>query len=211
MVDIACGSAPMHDHFTTAQTYVGLDLSVAELLAGRSRGRAVLAHADALRLPVASGAADVVVCSMALMLLAPVTDALAEVARVLRPGGTFALIRPVATPFHVRDLHVGTAILRGLRRGPQMPQRFGASSLRRSLRGAGLAVVSDEAVRFSYPLRDLDDARLAMSALYLPDVAEARREQAARRLSRHAGPNADLPVSIRRTVAVRPTLDVRSS
>jgi len=211
VLDLACGSAPVHDRLSGARVYVGVDLSPEELREASRSGRGALARADAMRLPLATGSVDAVVCSMAVMLMQPLEHALAEVGRVLRPGGVFAAIRPVGWPALPRDARLVLPLVRGLRGGPQMPQRFVPGRFRRSLAAAGLPVADDRALRFSHPLETVDDAHMAVRALYLPDVPEARKAEAARLLSRQAAPGRDLPVSIRRTVARRSTLDVRSS
>lgn len=203
VLDLACGSAPMRPLLEDSSNYLGVDLSSAELTCAAERGRGPLMCADAVCLPLPSGSVDVVVCSMALMLLRPIQLALGEVARVLRPGGLFATIRPVGTPFRPGDLRLAVPLLLGLRHLPEMPQRFTGRGLRRLLDDAGLVISSDEALRFVHPLEAGNDARLALDALYLPHVGDDRRREAARRLSRHARPGAKLPIAIRRTVAVR--------
>jgi SAM-dependent methyltransferase len=55
----------------------------------RRRGPAVVA--DAHHLPLPDTAVDAVVCECAVSTFDRTADALAEVARVLRPGGTFAM------------------------------------------------------------------------------------------------------------------------
>jgi SAM-dependent methyltransferase len=203
VLDLACGSAPMHPWLPDASHYLGVDLSAAELAYAAERGRGPLMKANALSLPLPSASVDVVVCSMALMLLRPIEVALAEVARVLRSGGLFATIRPANTPFRLGDLRLVVPLLLGLKHLPEMPQRLSGHQLRRLLDEAGLDICSDEARRFVHPLESEDDARLALDALYLPHVGDDRRREAAARLSQHARPGSELPLAIRRTVAVR--------
>lgn len=203
VLDLACGSAPMHPLLPDAASYLGIDLSEAEIACGTGRGRGPLLHADALALPLPDQSVDVVVCSMAVMLLRPVESALAEVARVLRPGGRFVSIRPVGTPFHVTDLRVAVPLLLGLHHLPEMPQRWSGKGLRRLIGDAGLGVITDDALRFAHPLESVADAHLAVEALYLPHVRDDRRRQAADRLARYARAGRELPISLRRTVAVR--------
>lgn len=74
---------------------VGIDLSEREL--ARARTRPELADADlrlgrAQRLPFAEDSFDAVVSHMALMLVSEVDQVVAEAARVLRPGGRFAVV-----------------------------------------------------------------------------------------------------------------------
>lgn len=204
VVDVACGSAPMRPLFPAA-TYLGLDVSLAELRVAAAHGRGALLAADALALPVASGSVDAVVCSMAIMLLRPVEVALAEVARVLRPGGMFAAIRPVGTPLLPRDLRVLAPVLLGLRHAPEFPQRLSGRGLHRAATRSGLRAISEAGARFAYPLASAADARLIVESLYLPHVAETRRAVATTRLARLAGPGREVPVSLHRLVAVRPS------
>ena len=203
VLDLACGSAPMHPFLRDASHYLGVDLSAAELAYAAERGRGPLMSANALSLPLPSASVDVVVCSMAVMLLRPIELALAEVARVLRSGGIFATIRPVSTPFRLGDLRLAVPLLLGLKHLPEMPQRFSGHGLRRLLNGAGFDICSDEARRFVHPLESADDATLALDALYLPHVGDDRRREAAARLSQHARPGGEFPLALRRTVAVR--------
>jgi ubiquinone/menaquinone biosynthesis C-methylase UbiE len=64
----------------------------------RARGRGPVLTGDALTLPVGSGSLDVVVCSMAIMLLRPIDPAMAEVTRVLRLGARSKRSAPSAAP-----------------------------------------------------------------------------------------------------------------
>jgi len=87
VVDVACGSGPLRGQLREAR-WVGLDLSAAELGRAAVNGAGPLVQADVARLPVRSGAAGAVVCSMALMIIEPLDAVLSEVARVLAPGAS---------------------------------------------------------------------------------------------------------------------------
>jgi arsenite methyltransferase len=80
----------------------------AEAEAAGLQGRVRFVRGDAAALPAASGAFDAVVCECALCLFADKTRAVAEMRRVLRPGGVVAIADVTAE--HV-DLH---AVLRGV-------------------------------------------------------------------------------------------------
>lgn len=206
VLDLACGSAPLRGLLPSRTAYLGLDVSEPELRLGAEQGRTGLAVADAERLPLADASVDAVTCSMALMLFDRLDHVLAEVARVLRPGGVLSTIRPVGRPFRVVDIRHGLPLVVGLGRGPQLPHRYPTRSLASMLRRHGLMQTSDEALRFAFPLEDTAAASLAVDALYLPDVPPARRARAAMLLARTAGDGRSLPVSIRRTVATRVSL-----
>ena len=130
VIDLACGSAPLYDLLPQTSHYVGLDVSEAELRLAADRERGPLLRADAGSLPIDRGSADAVVCSMAIMLLRPVETVLAEVARVLRPGGLFVTIRPVTWPVRIADVRVTVPLVLGLRHMPEVPQRFSRRRLR---------------------------------------------------------------------------------
>ena len=99
ILDIGCGSGPVKAVLPHAFSYLGVDLSFAELQEARRLGRQNLIEADAIKLPLASNSICCAVSSMAVMLLSPIEAALSETYRVLKDGGTFAFIRPSATPF----------------------------------------------------------------------------------------------------------------
>lgn len=203
VVDLACGSAPLHPLVSGHLAYLGMDISTEELKLARERDRTPVIRADATRLPLADASVDVVACSMAIMLLVPVERALREMHRVLRPGGVVATIRPVGWPIAPRDVVTGAALFAGLRGTPEMPRRFRPSQLTRLMTAAGFDVTDDSARRFSHPLETPDHAQLVVSALYLPHFAERRQERARRILEKLASHGRDFPVSIRRTLAVK--------
>jgi demethylmenaquinone methyltransferase/2-methoxy-6-polyprenyl-1,4-benzoquinol methylase len=96
VADLACGTGDLCRELAAAGLVpVGIDLSYGMLAAARTS--APLVQGDALRLPVRAGAIDGVTCGFALRNLVDLTPFLAELARVLRPGGRIALLE-VATP-----------------------------------------------------------------------------------------------------------------
>ncbi|MEO8594641.1 MAG: class I SAM-dependent methyltransferase [Candidatus Solibacter sp.] len=92
-LDVGCGTG----RWTARLNAIGLDASPAMLARAAAKpalhGR--LAVADAAMLPIATGAADLVLCALTLGHLADPAPALREFARVLAPGGTLLL-----TDFH---------------------------------------------------------------------------------------------------------------
>lgn len=81
---------------TTARPLLGVDFSAGELAAARARlGAAVLLHrARAQALPLADASVAVITCHMALMLMAEPEVVVAELRRVLRPGGRLLAVLP---------------------------------------------------------------------------------------------------------------------
>jgi SAM-dependent methyltransferase len=98
IVDLACGDGFLLEMIREQQgadaRLVGVDISRAELdLAARRLGPDVrLLQADAASTGIPAASQDAVVSHMALMLMQDVAAVLAEVARVLRPGGLFATV-----------------------------------------------------------------------------------------------------------------------
>lgn len=95
-LDLACGDGYLLELMRSGSAYLGADRNVAELDAANRRLRHAtpLVQADAARLPVATAALQSVSCHFALMLLQPLEDVLAELARVLRPDGLLAVMLP---------------------------------------------------------------------------------------------------------------------
>lgn len=92
VVDLACGTGDLCRELTAAgHRAVGVDFS-ANMLAAAKAGPVPLVRADAAALPLATGAADGLVCGFALRNFADLGVVLAEVARVVRPGGRIALL-----------------------------------------------------------------------------------------------------------------------
>jgi demethylmenaquinone methyltransferase/2-methoxy-6-polyprenyl-1,4-benzoquinol methylase len=93
-VDACCGTGDVTLELGGAGAKaVGVDFTPEMLARAREKGRrarvqqAVFAHGDALRLPVKSGVADVCTVAFGIRNVADRSQALREMARVLRPGG----------------------------------------------------------------------------------------------------------------------------
>lgn len=85
LVDVGCGGGILAPH-VEGYLHVGVDLSRSALMVAAKRGL-VAVHGDAADLPIASGAADVVVAGELFEHVADLERAVAEVSRVVRPGG----------------------------------------------------------------------------------------------------------------------------
>jgi len=100
LLDLACGSGALLSildaRLPSDTRLIGLDMSPDELELARARlpeGRADLIEGRAQHLDsLADGSVDAVLCHWALTLMDPVAPVLAEIARVLAPGGRFAAI-----------------------------------------------------------------------------------------------------------------------
>jgi demethylmenaquinone methyltransferase / 2-methoxy-6-polyprenyl-1,4-benzoquinol methylase len=91
VLDLACGTGDLCRELAAfGYQPAGFDFSRGML--ERARTDAPLVQADVLRLPVGDGAADGVTCGFALRNVVSVDALLAEVARVVRPGGRVVLL-----------------------------------------------------------------------------------------------------------------------
>jgi ubiquinone/menaquinone biosynthesis C-methylase UbiE len=100
LLDLACGDGHLLALLAgSGRPLLGVDSSAGELAAALSRlGAAVpLLQARAQALPLAEGSAAVITCHMALMLMAEPEAVVAELRRVLQPGGRLLAVLP-ATP-----------------------------------------------------------------------------------------------------------------
>jgi SAM-dependent methyltransferase len=91
VIEAGCG-ARSHLSYPDGARVVGVDLLRAQLR--RNTSTPWLAQGDVTALPVASGSADLVVCWDVLEHLPAPERAVAEIARVLRPGGLAVLALP---------------------------------------------------------------------------------------------------------------------
>ena len=172
VLDLACGSGPLHP--LHPQAWVGIDTSHSELRRARAQGRGPLVRGDATLLPFANGSFDAVVCSMALMLLQPIDAALAEVARVLRPGGLLAALIPSNRPLSGGDVVRYSRLLIALRRRLRYPNDEALSDISGAFASAGLALTGDQRRRFVCRVTTPEMAALCVTSLYLPGVPAER-------------------------------------
>jgi malonyl-CoA O-methyltransferase len=99
-IDVGCGTG----RWTGRLGAIGLDASreMLEYARGKSGLRGRLAVADAAALPIADGAADLVLCALTLGHIRDQGAAMREFARILTPGGTLLL-----TDFHPAAAEAG--------------------------------------------------------------------------------------------------------
>ncbi len=98
LVDIGCGAGLLAPHLSgKGYDHVGVDVCASALALARSHG-VRCARGDALALPVADGAADVVSAGEILEHVVDLDRAVAEACRVLRPGGTLVVDTIASTP-----------------------------------------------------------------------------------------------------------------
>ena len=102
-LEVAVGTGLNLPYYPTQVTLTGVDLSPAMLAVARERaaglGRAVsLWEANAEQLPFDDGSFDTVVCTLALCSIPDDRAAIAQMYRVLRPGGRLLLLDHVAAP-----------------------------------------------------------------------------------------------------------------
>jgi SAM-dependent methyltransferase len=184
---------------------VGVDLSAAELALAAERGPGPWLRADVLRLPFRNGSVDVVTSSMGLVVVTPLEQVLAEVARVLRPGGVLAAIAPAVRPLGPRDVRVLTRISGRLRTKPSFPGNVEIAGFHKALDATGLTRVEDKRERYHFSVRSREDAELMMSALYLPNIRKSRVQAAVEyledRLKRRE--SVEVAIPMRRIVAIK--------
>ena len=195
VVDLACGSGPRARRRPGVQV-VGVDQSPAEL--ARATGLRVQARAPAL--PLAAGCAGAVVTSMALMLMHPLEAVLAEVARILRPGGTFAATVPWRGEAGSAPLFAD--LLRTLgQTGVTYPEPLDGGGLAGRFAAAGLLLSNDETAVFDRVVSRPEDAEQVVRSFYSPGAGPEQIAAAVEKL-RQAAP-VDVAYRIRRLVAAR--------
>lgn len=163
-VDLGCGTGLLLNALAErADRVAGLDISHEMLRgydpAGRRAGtRLVLARGDMARLPFRSGAFDAVLCRSALHHMDDEAGVLAEICRVLRPGGRLVLGEPA------NDFPLFRAARWFVKRRPSfgkihtIDRAYTRRQLRDLLARAGLEVVREQRFGFiGYVLCDNPD------------------------------------------------------
>ena len=202
--DLACGPGRMCRELAAAgRTVIGVDTSRTELQQAQRSSAGPWVQASVARLPFATGSLDAVTTAMGLIEFSPLPDALAEIARALRPGGVFAAIAPTFRPLGPTDLRI-LGRLSGMLRTP--PRLTGSLEITVGplLNAAGLTRAEDRRERYTFEVTERDDARRLLEALF-PGASAAERLPAAIEylMSPVDGAPVRLPVPIRRIVAVK--------
>lgn len=164
VVDLGCGTGRLTRR-TAAQfseaTVVGVDFSAGmlrvaiEQAAGVTGSAGTYVQADAVRLPLAPGSVDLVVCSESFHWYPDQAGVLEGVHRLLAPGGRLLIVSTAAiTGFGA------VAVRRVTRLGGQPVDAVPPHRLRRLLAAAGFDVLHQRRVpRFGFPWPVLTDAR----------------------------------------------------
>ena len=206
VLDVASGSGPMTQELAQpGRMVVGLDLSEAELKLAALRSPGAWVQGDAVALPFADASVDAVTSSMGLVVATPLGDVLAEISRVLKPGGILAAIAPALRPLGPKDVRVLTRISTRLRTSPQFPGAVELAGFKKTLARHGLRRVEDARERYRFTVGSRADAELMMSALYLPQTRWSRVEAAIELLEDRLdkrGP-VDVTIPMRRLVAIK--------
>ena len=142
VLDVGCGTGNLLPLLEAPgyrmQEYVGVDLSPEMLRVARSKPCRVPATwiaADAARVPLRDSSFDIAVSASVLHYWADVDAALAEIRRVLRPGGRLLLLDWVRDPLPMRLLNLWMRITRVRYR-----RMYSHAELRAALARAGFHV-----------------------------------------------------------------------
>lgn len=179
VLDLACGDGYLLELLHPNRVCIGMDWNIAELDAACRRvgHGAPLARANAAVLPVVAAAFGAVTCHYALMLLQPLEGVLAEVARVLRPGGLLASVLPAPSPENTPNpISVFRAVWQEVSGTYpvnippiQDDRALQLESLERLLANAGFSSVLVQSFSAS-KLMTVDEASRFLLLTYLPDL-----------------------------------------
>ncbi len=162
-LDLGCGTGLNLDHLAKLAQPVGTDYYEEALQFCRERGHTLLCKSDAAKLPFGDGSFDIITALDVVEHLDDDAIALAEVKRILRPGG-LAIISVPAYPF----LWTYWDDILGHRR------RYTTGSLRSVVEDAGLEVLK---VSYSNLLTLFPATGVRMVKALLHRVAENRSER----------------------------------
>jgi SAM-dependent methyltransferase len=103
VLDLGCGRGDSVDQFRSVNPdvqWVGVDIEGSPEVAERTRTDAEFRVFDGVRIPAEDGSFDAVYCKQVLEHVRDPAPLLADVARVLRPGGLFAGSTSQLEPYH---------------------------------------------------------------------------------------------------------------
>lgn len=201
VLDVGCGSAPTRP--LLGERWVGIDRSSSELWGASRQHRDGLVRGAATKLPIRAGTVDVVIFSMALMLIDPLAEALAEAHRVLALDGELRVLLPTNRPLTLPDRWAYARLSTVARSTP----RFPPSPLRRTVDAfevAAFEITSDDAQRFICPLDDDEGVRNFVESWYTPGQSLDRKARHSRMAMRHMPREVGVP--LRRIIARRSVL-----
>ncbi|GAA1579925.1 class I SAM-dependent methyltransferase [Kribbella sancticallisti] len=207
VLDLACGSAPTRD-LLHRPGWLGLDSSAAELGTAAAAGRGPLVRARADALPLPDKTVDVVTAAMCLQVLTPLDVVLAELRRVLRPGGTMVALVPSGVPplAHISGVLAWVQVMRALRISSESwPNPQARDGLAPLLRWNRFVVESDRRQVFRREIANATEATLMIDGLYLPGVEPTAIARAKSLLASWACPGRWLPIPLRRVVTHLPS------
>ena len=181
---------------------VGLDWSESAIREAHRRGRDRMVQADANYLPFGPETFDAVVSELGLAVNENRELMLAEIARVLRPGGMFAGMAPSMRPVNVEDARSIATLARQLRVTPHLPgeTEFRATPL---LVGAGLQKAEDARAKFYFDVRGRDDAEVLVGGLRATDEVERARHTVNYLAERSKQRPVRVPLPMRRILAIK--------
>jgi SAM-dependent methyltransferase len=191
LLDLACGDGYLLDLLAQRgmSNMAGVDRSPEELAAARERRgpRAELYCQDARALSLPARSVEVVLCHVALMLMDSVESVLAEIVRVLRPGGRLVAIvnrylLDAAFEVYRRELHHATAQAGMARLRLGDPRMFTVEGLRELICGPGfdnedLTIQDFDVQTRATPVALWSMLRLSYDAVRLPPSAQAMLEE----------------------------------
>lgn len=200
---VVCGTGGMVERVKKDGRFVvGVDWSANSIGMARREGRGELVQADANYLPFADASFDAVVSDLGLAVNENRDLMLAEVERVLRPGGMFAGLTPSHRPLNFSDMRTLSQLARWLRVAPQLPgsTEFRAKS---ALKEAGLTPAEDSRARFYFDVRSAEDAELLVAALRADIEPEQSKRAVEQLTARAAEAPVRVPIPMRRLLALK--------
>jgi ubiquinone/menaquinone biosynthesis C-methylase UbiE len=167
VLDAACGTGRHSAHLAQAgHRIIGVDRSPAMLAKARAKlPQGDFREGDLTALPVETASIDAIVCALALVHLSELTGAMAEFARVLRPGG-----RVIISDVHPFLIMLGWQAQFRTEGGGAGFMRLNGhllSDYGRAIAGAGLRIRSSQEIRLT------PDSAITVATERLPEANRA--------------------------------------